>query len=315
MKIITQLSEMNAAGSVVCVGTFDGLHKGHQVVIGRTVEHAKRMGLQSVVFTFWPHPHEVIFPDKPVSYLNTYSEKAILFQNLGVDILVLYPFDKEFSNISAQDFIKHFLIEKLGMKFLVVGHDHQFGKERQGSFDKLKACAQDWQFDIERIEVQSVGDVHVSSTKIRNLIKEGRIEQANQLLGYEYFVGGTVIKGHQIGRTLGYPTANIEIEAHKVLPSKGVYAVRVQIDQMWYDGVANLGHRPSIKASQKLNLEVYIFDLNLNLYGQFISIRLVKKLRDEQQFNSLDELKKQIDCDVTICKQFFELEQAKNIKL
>ena len=306
MEVFTDIENIDITKSAICVGTFDGLHKGHQTIINQTIKQAKRLNAKSIVFTFWPHPHEIIFPNKTVYYLNTFQEKIDLFSKSGIDYLILYPFDKTFANKTSKEFIDDFLIKRLKMKFFVIGYDHQFGKEREGKYETLKNVAQELDFGIERIEQQSANNVLISSTKIRSLIKEGELELANQLLGYTYFISGKVIRGQQIGSSIGFPTANIQIAQNKIMPQVGVYCIEAKINNKIRQGIANVGFKPTVEESRTLSLEVHFFDFHDNIYHQELSILFYKKIRDEQKFNSLSELKQQITKDKQIGLTFFK---------
>ena len=306
MEVFTNIDNINIEQSAICVGTFDGLHLGHKVVIDKTIAHAKDLGIKSLVFTFWPHPLEIIHSNKKIFYLNTFQEKIDLFSNLGIDYLVLFPFDKDFSTKTSKEFIKDFLVDKLNMKFFVIGYDHQFGKEREGKYEKVINCAKELNFGIERIEQQSVNEEFVSSTKIRDLIKEGELELANSLLGYTYFTSGEVEKGMRIGSKIGFPTANIKIASNKIMPKAGVYCVRIEIKDEIFDGIANLGYKPTIQEYKDLSLEVHIFNFNNNLYSKNIKISFYKKIRDEIKFNNLELLKSQIKIDKEVGINYFK---------
>ncbi len=307
MEVFTDIKNINIEKTAICVGTFDGLHQGHMAVINKTIEQAKRLNAKSLVFTFWPHPHEVIFPEKQIHYLNTFQEKIDLFSKTGIDYLVLYPFNKKFSNKSSKEFIKDFLVEKLSMKFFVIGYDHQFGKEREGKYEKMINCAEELNFGIERVEQQAVKDEFVSSTKIRNLIKDGELELANSLLGYTYFTSGDVVKGKQIGSSIGFPTANINIAPNKIIPKIGVYCVQIELDQKTYNGMANIGYNPTIDDHKTLNLEIHLFDFNENIYQQRLKVFFHKRIRDEKKFGSLDALKSQLKKDKQEAIKYFTI--------
>ena len=306
MEVFTNINNIKIEQSAICVGTFDGLHCGHKVVINKTIEQAKKLGLKSLVFTFWPHPHEVIFPDKQVYYLNTFQEKIDLFAELGIDYLILFPFNKEFANKTSKEFIQDFLLEKLKMKFFVIGYDHQFGKEREGKYEKMINCSKELNFGLERIEQQAVSGEYASSTKIRKLIKNGDLELANKLLGYTYFTSGEVISGKQIGTKIGFPTANINIAPNKIMPQTGVYAVKIQHNNKLYNGMANLGFKPTVEDKKELSLEVHLFNFNKNLYSQKIKVLFYKKIRIEHKFENLDTLKNQLNQDKKTCIKYFD---------
>ena len=307
MEVFTDIKNINIDKTAICVGTFDGLHQGHMVVINKTIEQAKRLNAKSLVFTFWPHPHEIIFPDKTVYYLNTFQEKIDLFSKSGIDYLVLFPFNKEFSNKTSKEFIKDFLVEKLNMKFFVIGYDHQFGKEREGKYEKMMNCAEELNFGIERVEQQAIKDEFISSTKIRNLIKEGELELANSLLGYKYFTSGDIIRGKQIGKSIGFPTANINIAPNKIMPKTGVYCVKVDLEDKIYTGMANIGFNPTIDNSKELNLEVHLFDFQKDIYQKKIKISFYKRIRNEEKFSSLEALKSQLEKDKLESIKYFKI--------
>ena len=306
MEVFTDINNINIEQSAICVGTFDGIHLGHKVVIDKTIAHAKELGIKSLVFTFWPHPLEVIQVNKKIYYLNTFQEKIDLFSNLGIDYLVLFPFNKDFASKTSKEFIKDFLVDKLKMKFFIIGYDHQFGREREGKYEKVIDCAKELGFGIDRIEQQAVSDEFVSSTKIRDLIKIGDLELANSLLGYTYFTSGEVEKGQQIGSEIGFPTANIRIAPNKIMPKTGVYSVKIVIDGKIYEGIANLGFKPTIKDHKDLSLEVHIFNFNKDIYSKLIKISFYKKIRDEIKFSNLELLKAQIKIDKEISINYFK---------
>ena len=305
MEVFTNINNINIEQSAICVGTFDGLHLGHKVVVGETIKHAKRLGIKSLVFTFWPHPLEIIQTEKKVYYLNTFQEKIDLFSKSGIDYLVLFPFNKDFASISSKSFIKDFLVEKLKMKFFVIGYDHQFGKGRKGKYEKVIDCGNELDFGVERIEQQAVSQESISSTKIREFIKSGDVNLANKLLGYPYFISGEVEKGRQIGTKIGFPTANIKIATNKIMPQIGVYAVNVEIENTIYNAMANLGFKPTLNNERKLSLEVHIFNFKADLYSKNIKLSFCKRIRDEIKFDNLEELKSQIQKDKNIITDYF----------
>ncbi len=307
MEVFTDIKNISVEQSAICVGTFDGLHQGHMVVINKTIEQAKRLNAKSIVFTFWPHPHEVIFPNKPVYYLNTFQEKIDLFSKSGIDYLVLYPFNKAFANKTSKEFIEKFLVKQLNMKFFVIGYDHQFGKEREGKYEKMIHCAKALNFGIERVEQQAVSSEYISSTKIRKLIKNGDLELANRLLGYNYFTSGEIIKGKQIGSSMGFPTANVRIAPNKIMPKTGVYIVVSEINHQKFNGIANIGFNPTINGDKTLGLEVHLFGINKKLYGENIKVCFQKRIRDEIKFDSVDLLKNQIEKDQKMALNYFKI--------
>lgn len=286
--------------AVVTSGTFDGVHIGHQKILSRLHETAQRNSGETVVITFWPHPRLVLHPeDTSLKLLNTFEEKALRLKQYGVQHLVRIPFTKEFSQLTSEQFITKILVETIGTRKLVIGYDHHFGKNREGSFEQLKSNGPRYGFDVEEIPRQDIDHVGVSSTKIRHALEAGDIDTATHFLGNPYSITGRVIMGDKIGRTLGYPTANLEIEtANKLIPMDGIYAVTVQYGNEWFKGMLYIGNRPTIHGVQK-NIEVNIFDFNSEIYGESLTLNLYSRIRDDMKFGSLDELKVQMALDKT----------------
>lgn len=304
MKIYYDLDSFEKLDfAVVTSGTFDGVHLGHQKILDCLKETAKIKGGESVIITFFPHPRMVLFNDSQnLKMLNTISEKIYLLAHFGIDHLVIIPFTREFSEIDSQTFIQSILIEKIGAKVLVIGYDHRFGKNREGGFVYLKENASKFGFEVVEIPRHDVESIGISSTIIRNSIFAGDVQQASQLLGANYNLTGKVVKGKQLGRTLGYPTANIYVvEAYKLIPADGVYAVYITYDNQIFKGVLNIGKRPTIEGKDR-TIEVNIFDFDKEIYGENLSIAFEKKIRDEEKFESLDALKEQIQLDAEIAK-------------
>jgi riboflavin kinase / FMN adenylyltransferase len=293
--------------AVVTSGTFDGVHLGHQKILDCLKETAQKKGGESVIITFFPHPRMVLFNDSQnLKLLNTISEKIHLLEHFGVDHLVIIPFTREFSEIDSQTFIQNILIEKIGAKVLVIGYDHRFGKNREGGFEYLKENAAEFGFEVVEIPRHDVESIGISSTIIRNAIIAGDVQQASQLLGSNYTLTGKVVKGKQLGRTLGYPTANIYVvEDYKLIPSDGVYAVYVTYNDQIFKGVLNIGKRPTIEGKDR-TIEVNIFDFDKEIYGENLSISFEKKIRDEKKFDSLDALKDQITIDANLAKHILK---------
>jgi len=289
---------------VVSVGTFDGVHLGHSKILERVVRLADECEGESVVITFHPHPRLVIHPDsKNLKFINTLEKKYELIGKNGIDHLVIIPFTVEFASTGAENFIKKILLEKIGVHKLVLGYDHHFGKNREGSFEELLTLAKDLDFGVEQIPVQDINDIAVSSTKIRNALKEGNIVLANTLLGYEYSITGTVVGGQKIGRGIGFPTANIELnDEYKLITAIGVYACRVKWGNKSFLGMSNIGHRPTINNGD-LTIEVHIFDFDEEIYGETITIYFVDRIRDEEKFESLDALRQQLIQDQETVKK------------
>ena len=294
--------------TIVTIGTFDGVHKGHQIIINRVNEIAKKQALESVVLTFDPHPRHVIYPDdQELRLIHTLEEKIEALSKTGVQNLVLHKFTKEFSRTESVNFIRDFLVTKLNMKYMVVGFDHHFGKNRQGTFDNLIELSDAYGFKIEKIKPQNIGEVTISSTKIRNAILEGDCKKANTYLSANFSITGKVVQGNKIGSSIGYPTANIEIENQwKILPKNGVYAVKILLKNQQYFGMLNLGNRPSI-SDDSFAIEVHLFDFNATIYNEELKIEFIQRIRDEQQFSDLEKLKSQLKIDAINCKQIFNL--------
>jgi len=293
---------------VVTIGVFDGVHQGHQKVLKRLNQLAKQNNGESVVFTFWPHPRIVLSKDiHSMRLLSTIDEKKYLLSNAGIGHLIINPFTQEFSELTACEFIEEYLVKKIGVKHLLIGYNHRFGKDRKYGYDFLNDCAQKYGFTIEKLEAQLVDDEKVSSTIIREFLNQGEIGRANKYLGYNYFISGHVVEGNQIGRKIGFPTANVQVpELYKQIPMDGVYAVRVKLNGDNYFGMLNIGTRPTIQDDIKSkNIEVHIFDFDQKIYHQTITVFFEKRIRDEFKFNSLDELMLQLEKDQREVKEFF----------
>jgi len=285
---------------VVTIGTFDGVHLGHQKVILRLQEFAKKHDGETVIFTFHTHPRVITSPNENnLRLLTTLDEKIKLFEKYGIDHLIIYTFDKSFSELSYSEFVEKLLVEKIGTHCLVVGYDHKFGKNREGGFDYLKKCAEKFKFEIERLDALLVEEDSVSSTKIRNALQNGEIEKANHYLGYQFTLHGTVVEGKQLGRKLGFPTANIETsDKNKIIPGYGVYAVKVELNGADYNGMLNIGTRPTFNNNaDNRSIEVNIFDFEGDIYGKEITLAFVGKIRDEQKFDNIEMLVYQLEKD------------------
>ncbi|MEM7551766.1 MAG: bifunctional riboflavin kinase/FAD synthetase [Bacteroidota bacterium] len=283
--------------AVVTSGTFDGVHFGHQKILNRVYEIAKVSGGESVVLTFWPHPRFIINPKDNFKLLNSFEEKAERIEKFGIDHLVKISFTRGFSEMSSLDFIKSILIEGLGTKHLVIGYDHRFGKNREGGFDYLKERQHSFGFKIEEIPKQDIDEISVSSTKIRNALNNGELELVSKYLTYNYSLSGIVVKGDQIGRTLGYPTANVKVLfAEKLIPGKGIYATKVFLKSKAYLSVTSIGMRPTFEGKD-LRIEVHIFDFEQDIYGEEIKIEFVEYIRDEVKFDDITKLIEQMKKD------------------
>ncbi|MCG8309594.1 MAG: bifunctional riboflavin kinase/FAD synthetase [Cytophagales bacterium] len=298
MKIYRGLDEFKKLDyAVVTSGTFDGVHFGHQKILQRLEEITRNNGGESVLLTYWPHPRLVLYPDQELYLLTSIEEKAELLGKKNVDHLVIIPFTQEFSGMSSEEFIKDILVDKIGTKKLVIGYDHKFGKNRSGSFEELKKDAPIYGFEVEEIPKQMIENNAVSSTKIRKALSSGKIEIANEFLGRPFCIHGKVIEGDKIGRTMNFPTANIEITfKHKLIPSEGIYAVKVFIDNERFRGMLNIGFRPTFGGTQK-RVEVNIFDFDKDIYGDEIKVEFYKKIRSEIKFQNVGALKAQLQKD------------------
>jgi riboflavin kinase / FMN adenylyltransferase len=300
VKIYTDLNQFRVQRPVVTIGTFDGIHRGHQKVIARLNDFARHHNGESVIFTFHTHPRLVTSPEETsLRLLTTLEEKTVLLERAGIDHLIIYPFNREFANLTYSEFVEKILVEKLRTHCLVVGYDHKFGKNREGGFDYLQKCAEKYNFHIEKLDALLVEDDSVSSTKIRNALECGDIEKANQFLGYPFTLHGTVVTGKQLGRKLGFPTANIESSnKYKIIPGYGVYAVKVKLKQGEYNGMLNIGTRPTFNNNaDNRSIEVNIFDFDDDIYGQEITLEFVGKIRDEQKFSDMHQLAAQLATD------------------
>lgn len=299
MNLITEKDSLEFnRKSVITVGTFDGVHIGHRQIIEKLNEIKKLRGLRSVLVTFEPHPRIVLKNHGEVKILTTLDEKLKTFESLGIDIVFLISFTKEFASTSAEDFYKNYLVEKTGLSELVLGYDHSFGKNREGNFGLLKELSLKYNFGIHKIEEYKLGDEHVSSTVIRKAILEGNVMQASRLLGSEYMLSGEVIQGDRRGMTLGYPTANLKPDSeYKLIPGNGVYIVTSEIGGKEYYGMMNIGTRPTVEGSKGHHLEVHFLDFDRDIYGEMLTVKFIDFIRSEQKFDSLEILKSQLKKD------------------
>lgn len=279
---------------MVTIGTFDGVHLGHQKIITQITAAARDKDCDSLVLTFFPHPRMVLQEGTEMKQLNTIEEKTMLLGQLGVDHLVIHPFDKAFSRMTAEEFVKVVLVDTFRLKKIIIGYDHRFGRNRTADINDLITFGETYGFEVAQISAEELNDVSISSTKIRTALNEGNIELANNYLGYPYAVTGEVVKGQQLGRTIGYPTANISVrEDYKLIPQNGVYVVKSTIQGKTVFGMMNIGNRPTVNGTSQ-TIEVHFLDFEQDLYNQTISVSLLKRLRSEQKFPSLDALKAQL---------------------
>jgi len=298
LKIKTAADYKQINSSVITIGTFDGVHVGHQQIIHRLVDTARKNDLQALVLTFFPHPRMVIQNDANIKLINTIDEKAKQLEQLGVDHLVVKEFTKSFSRLTALEYVRDILVNKLKVKHIIVGYDHHFGRNRTANINELKEFGAFYDFEVTEIKPQEVDDVAVSSTKIRSAILEGNILTANKFLGYNFMLTGTVIKGKGLGKTLDFPTANIQIEAaYKLIPKHGVYVVKSQIKGVEVFGMMNIGKNPTVSEGNQTKIEVHFFDFSANLYGAVLKIELLDHLRSEIKFPNIEALKLQLEKD------------------
>jgi riboflavin kinase/FMN adenylyltransferase len=298
LKIFHSITDFKSTKkTIVTLGTFDGVHIGHQKILEKVTQKKEAKDYESLVLTFFPHPRMVLEGQSDVKLLNTLSEKIELLKKNGLDNLVIHPFDEKFSQLTAHDFVKTVLVDQFHIQKIIIGHDHRFGKNRTANIDDLIAYGKQYDFEVEQISVQEIEAVSVSSTKIRKALDAGNMELANRFLGYDYFLTGIVQKGKQVGRTIGFPTANLKIEEnYKLIPRNGVYIVKSILDQETIYGIMNIGFNPTVEG-QDLSIEIHFLDYNADLYGQEISVSLLHFIRSEQKFQSILLLKAQLESD------------------
>ncbi len=297
MKTFSNIKEYNNKKSVVTIGTFDGVHIGHKKILERIIFNAKELNCESVVLTFFPHPRMVLQDNSVVQLLNTVDEKTILLEKTGIDNLIIHPFNQEFSRLTAEEFVKEILVNQLNIRKIIIGYDHRFGRNRTADINDLIVFGKEYGFEVEQISAQEINDNAVSSTKIRNAILEGNITLANNYLGYNYFFSGIVVKGKQLGRTIGFPTANIKInEDYKLIPKNGVYIVKSNYDKKTIFGLMNIGTRPTVDGTNQ-TIEVFFLNFDKTIYDETLTIEIIEFIREEQKFDSLNDLKNQINED------------------
>lgn len=301
MIVHTDFSSFTGSPPIVAtIGTFDGVHHGHRAILSRLRILADELGGETAVLSFYPHPRMILHPeDHGVRLLTTPSEKAALLTASGVDHLVVYPFSKEFSRLTPQDYVRNLLVSGLRVHTVIIGHDHRFGRNREGDYATLHELAETFRFQVEEIPAHVVDSIQISSTKIRSALDEGRVAEAARLLGYSYSVTGVVEEGDGRGRAIGFPTANIAVDyAAKLIPAKGVYTVNVNVDGENFRGVLNIGVRPTVHVNDRLRIEAHLFDFEGNLYGKTLTVTFLERIRDEQRFASVQDLQTQIALDI-----------------
>ena len=307
MKIYNSINNFTTTKkTIVTLGTFDGVHIGHNAILDKICKVAKHENLESIILTFFPHPRKIVSNNYDIKILNTIEEKSVLLEKIGIQNFIIHPFDKTFSELSPREFVTQVLVEKLNIQKIIIGHDHKFGKDRAADFNDLINFGKGFGFEVEEISAQQINEVSVSSTKIRNSLLEGNISLANEYLGYPYVLTGNVVKGNQLGRTIGFPTANIEIpEEYKLIPKNGVYIVTANVLDQNVFGMMNIGVKPTL-GENKLSIEVHLLDFDKDIYNQKIQVNLLERLRDEQKFDSFDALKSQLEKDKQNTIEYFE---------
>ncbi|MCD9576015.1 bifunctional riboflavin kinase/FAD synthetase [Flavobacterium soyae] len=298
MKLFHSISDFHSTKkTILTLGTFDGVHIGHKKILERITQNTENGKYESLVLTFFPHPRMVLQEKSEIKLLNTIAEKTKLLEATGIENLVIHPFNESFSRLTAEEFVHSILVNQFHIQKIIIGHDHRFGRNRTANIDNLIAFGAEYGFEVEQISAEEIQDVSVSSTKIRKALNEGNMELANEYLGYDYFLSGEIVKGKQLGRTIGFPTANIQIdEEYKLIPKNGVYVVKTLIDNLEIFGMMNIGFNPTVNG-QKQTIEVNLFDFDTDIYGKKIEVSLLRYLREEQKFGSVDLLKAQLNQD------------------
>ena len=305
MKLIEDLNFYHEKSpKVLSLGMFDGVHLGHISIINQLKDKTKKNNLETSLLTFWPHPRKIFNPNDDLKLLNTLEEKLFLLEKSGIDSLFLQKFDEHFRNLTGEEFIREILIKKLNVKHIIIGHDHVFGKNKSGNFELLQKLSTELDFTVEQLQaIKNEDDFNISSTKIRNCLGNGNIVGANKMLGYSYSLSGKVIDGKKLGRTIGYPTANLEIDELKLLPKKGAYIVKVFVKDQFYKGMMSVGTNPTVNGD-KLTAEVYILDFNQVIYGEVITVKFRDFLHEEIKFESLEKLIERLDEDKVLTENF-----------
>lgn len=298
MKIFHSINDFKSTKkTILTLGTFDGVHVGHRKILEKVTQNTENGKHESLVLTFFPHPRMVLHGQSEVKLLNTIDEKIDLLEKAGIQNLVIHPFDETFSKLTAEEFVKTVLVDHFNIKKIIIGHDHRFGRNRSADINDLIAFGEQYGFEVEQISVQEINDVSISSTKIRNALMEGNMALANDYLGYDYFLTGTISRGKQLGRTIDFPTANLKIEEnYKLIPRNGAYVVKSIINQKTVYGMMNIGYNPTV-AGENLSIEIHYFDFEEDIYDQKITVSVLEHLRPEQKFGSVDLLKEQLKKD------------------
>ncbi|WET00824.1 bifunctional riboflavin kinase/FAD synthetase [Flavobacterium sp. YJ01] len=308
MKLFHSINDFQSTKkTILTLGTFDGVHIGHKKILERITQNTENGKYESLVLTFFPHPRMVLQEKSEIKLLNTINEKTKLLEATGIQNLVVHPFNESFSRLTAEEFVHTILVDKFQIQKIIIGHDHRFGRNRTANIDDLIAFGIEYGFEVEQISAQEIQDVSVSSTKIRKALNEGNMALANEYLGYDYFLNGTVVKGKQLGRTIGFPTANIHIEEdYKLIPKIGVYIVKAVVNEETVFGMMNIGFNPTVNGD-KQTIEVHLFNFDKDIYDQNIEVSLLHYIREEQKFGSVDSLKEQLNNDKKVAVNYINL--------
>ena len=298
MKIFHSINDFRSTKkTILTLGTFDGVHIGHKKILERVIQNTDNEKYESLVLTFFPHPRMILKEDSDMKLLNTIDEKIDLLDKIGIQNLVIHPFDEKFSRLTAEEFVKTILVDRFQVQKIIIGYDHRFGRNRTANINDLIAFGEQYDFEVEQISVQEINEISVSSTKIRNALLEGNMTLANDYLGYNYFLTGEVVKGKQLGRTINFPTANLKIqEKYKLIPQNGVYIVKSVINEQTVFGMMNIGFNPTVNG-QNQTIEIHYFDFDADLYHQKIRVSILQRIRSEQKFESVNLLKAQLETD------------------
>lgn len=299
MAVYTNIEDLpKFRNAVITIGTFDGVHHGHRTILQKVVNHAREVNGESVLITFEPHPRKILFPDKPLKLITPLDEKLRLLTGAGIENIVVVPFTRDFSNLSANEYISHFLVKYFQPESIVIGHDHHFGHDRSGNIDLLQDLSGRYGYRVYEIPAQLIDDAAVSSTKIRDAINKGNVEDATEMLERYFSITGDVVQGAKLGRTIGYPTANIQpADPDQLIPVKGVYAVLAEVKGETFQAMLNIGNRPTVTSELKQHIEAHIFNFTEDIYNCPLKISFVKRIRNEEKFASIDDLKRQLDKD------------------
>lgn len=307
MNIFHSINEFHSdKKTIVTIGTFDGVHLGHAAILKKLTQNTQNETFESTVLTFFPHPRMVLQGKSDLKLLNTINEKIELLEKIGIDNLIIHLFDEKFAELNAEAFVSTILVDHLRVQKIIIGYDHRFGKNRTANIDDLISFGAQYGFEVEQISAQEIDEISISSTKIRTALEEGDIQLANEYLGYSYFLSGTVVKGKQLGRTIGFPTANISLEEdYKLVPQNGVYVVQAEIDGKTIYGMMNIGFNPTVQGKQK-TIEVHLFDFDTDIYNRKIQVAILQRIRSEKKFESIELLTKQLEEDRNFSRNYLQ---------